>query len=308
LKTTRTKRNLLIIFMILAGVGLFAYPMASNYLFAKNASDIARNFDKAVDEADPVDLEQAWREAVAYNESLEGNPVKDPFLKDSGMVMAENYAQVLDLTGNGVMGYITIPKIGVMISVYHGTAEEVLQQGAGHLEGSSLPIGGADSHSVLTGHTGLAHAKMFTDLRKLGEDDLFFLHILDQTLAYKVDQIKVVLPEDTGDLRRVSGMDYCTLVTCTPYGVNTHRLLVRGVRTEYVPEAENKLIAESRPSAQWFTEWNMLIGLAIGAIAATIVIIAAVLRRKRKLKERKRYWWEEVEMPEKENWSNPWRL
>jgi sortase A len=290
----RTMRTLCIVLLILIGIGLFAYPMLSNYLFSRNASTITQEYDKVVEEADDETLAKAWAQAVAYNASLEGNPVKDPFLKDSGMVMAENYAQVLDLAGQGIMGYVSIPKIGVRLSIYHGTAESVLQKGVGHLEGSSLPTGGLNNHSVLTGHTGLAHAKMFTDLRVIAEGDLFYLHILDRVLAYEVDQIKVVLPHEISELRRAPGKDYCTLVTCTPYGVNTHRLFVRGIRTEYVPEIEEQQIRDSRPSAQWFTEWNMIIGLAIGAVAAVIIIFVALYKRKKK-KERRRYWWWQIE-------------
>ena len=298
MKFIQKHRSACIVLIILLGIGLFVYPIISNYNFAQVASEGTQEFDTLMEQIPSEELEYAWREAVSYNESLEGNPVKDPFLKGSGTVMAENYAQVLNLRGAGAMGYITIPKIGVRLTVYHSTSEDVLQKGVGHLEGSSLPIGGIDAHSVLTGHAGLAHAKMFTDLPKLEKGDTFYLHILDQTLAYKVDQIKVVLPEDVSDLRREAGQDYCTLITCTPLGLNTHRLLVRGARTEYVPEIEEQQIRESNPSAQWFTPANMLIGLGLGLVAA-IVIILILVRRRKKLRERKRYWWDEIDLPAK---------
>jgi len=291
----RSTRIWLIVLLILVGVGLFAYPMVSNYLFSRNASMATVDYDDTIKEIDKSALEHAWAEAQVYNNSLEGNPVKDPFLKDSGMVMSEDYTQILNLTGKGIMGYVSIPKIGVKLSIYHGTSEEVLQKGAGHLEGSSLPIGGPSCHSVLTAHTGLAHAKMFTDLRNLVVGDSFYVHILDEILAYKVDQIVVVLPEKISELRREPGKDYCTLVTCTPYGVNTHRLFVRGVRTEYVPEVAKKQIEDSRPSAQWFTEYNMLIGLAAGAIIAAGTILILLVRRKKKMERRRRYWWWQIE-------------
>jgi len=287
------------ILLILGGVGLLVFPLAANYLYAKNASNLVQNFDELIKQTDEEQLAQALAEAIAYNNALEGNPVKDPFLKGSGMAMAENYSQVLNLGGSGVMGYVTIPKIGIMLPVYHGTSEETLQQGIGHLEGSSLPVGGETTHSVLTGHTGLARAKMFTDLTRVTEDDIFYLHILDQTLAYKVDQIKIVLPEDTTDLQRAHGQDYCTLITCYPYGVNSHRLLVRGVRIEYVPEIEEEQIRGIRSSAQWFSGMNLLPGLALGVAAALVIILTLTCMRKKR-GERKIRWWDEIEKPGKE--------
>ena len=313
MKQKRNLKPLMIILMVLFGIGLFAYPTVSNFIFAKNASTMTEEYDELVNQASEETLQLAWNEAVSYNEALTGNPVKDPFLEGSGMAMAENYAQVLNLSGNGAMGYVSIPKIGVRLSIYHGTDEQTLQKGIGHLEGSSLPIGGIGSHSVLTGHTGLVNAKIFTDLIKLKEGDLFYLHLLGRPLAYEVDQIKVVLPDDTDALARIADGDYCTLVTCTPYGVNSHRLLVRGARTEYIPEEEEAQAAASSPAAQWFSGRNMLIGLgAGGGFALAVIIISAFWRRwKRK---RRRYWWDEIEIPKKEaenpakeDWSNPWQ-
>ena len=293
------KRVLLIVLMALIGVGLFAYPAVSNYIFSRNCSTAAQEYDDSIAQAGAAVLEKAWREAQIYNENLEGSPVHDPFLKGSGMVMADNYFDVLNLNRDGVMGYISIPKINVKISIYHGTEESTLLKGVGHLEGSSMPIGGPGTHSVITGHTGLASAKMFTDLVKLGEGDEFYLHILDQTLAYKINQIKVVLPEVTDDLRRAVDEDYCTLITCTPYGINTHRLLLRGARTEYVPEN-----AQASPVAavlQRFMDWDILIGLAVGAAALVIIIIVVLARRKKK-KEK------EAAPTPAERSDNPWAM
>ena len=295
------KRILVIIVMTLAGIGLFAYPAVSNYIFARNCSTATQEYDDSIARLDAEILERAWREAQIYNENLEGNPVHDPFLAGSGMVMADNYYQVLDLHGDGVMGYISIPKIAVKIPVYHGTAEETLLKGVGHLEGSSMPIGGPGTHSVLTGHTGLANAKMFTDLVKLSQGDEFYLHILDQTLAYKIDQTKVVLPENTADLQRELEMDYCTLVTCTPYGINSHRLLVRGERTEYVPEA-----AQAAPISavlERFKDWDMLIGLAVGFALILLIVIFAVLRRRKQAKEV-----QDAQTSPVERSDNPWGI
>ena len=281
----RKTRTLIMILMALIGIGLFAYPVVSNYLFERNASTLAENYDQVVADTDPEIVAAAMKTAQKYNENLEGNPVHDPFLKGSGMALPEDYISTLDLNGTGIMGYISIPKIGVRLSIFHGTSEAVLQRGIGHLEGASLPIGGDGSHCVITGHTGLAHAKMFTDLIRLVKKDVFYLNTLGETLAYEVDQIKVVEPEVIEDLARVEGEDYCTLVTCTPYGVNSHRLLVRGKRIEYIPEVEKKLLDDSNPGAQWFTQWNMIIGLTIGVIFAIIIILILVFRRKREAKE-----------------------
>jgi len=294
MKPTPGKQKLVIAFVILLGISLLAYPYISKFLFARGASDAISDYDSIIEQANPEELERAWQAAISYNESLEGNPVKDPFLIDSGMVMAENYLQVLNLSGTGVMGYINVPKIGVLLSIHHGTADYVLEKGIGHLEGSSLPIGGAGCHSVLTGHSGLAHAKMFTDLEKLQKGDIFYLHLLDQVLAYEVDQIKIVLPEEITDLARIPNEDHCTLITCHPYLLNTHRLLVRGVRTEYNPEQASQYIADNRPSLQWFTGWNVFWGVAVGLALALIIIFVFSHTHRKKARERKRYWWDEI--------------
>ncbi len=292
---TRKLRNFLIVLVVLIGVGLFAYPIVSNYIFVRNASTITEDYEEAVEKTDDKALTAALKEAQEYNKTLEGAPARDPFVPGSGMVQSENYAKILNLDDTGIMGYITIPKIGVKLSIYHGTAERTLQEGVGHLEGSSLPIGGVGSHSVLTGHSGLVQAKMFTDLEKLGKNDIFYVYILGQTLAYRVDQIKTVLPEEASNLRRVSNEDYCTLVTCTPIGVNTHRLLVRGKRTEYIPEEHETLIRTSRPVVQWFTGWNMVIGLAVGAAAMILFLLLVIIKKRRenRWRKRKQYWWNE---------------
>ena len=298
----RLKRVLCIAAMALIGIGLFAYPAVSNFVFARNCSTATQEYDDSIARLDAEALEKAWQEAVIYNENLEGSPVHDPFLEGSGMVMADNYYEVLDIHGDGAMGYVSIPKIALKIPLYHGTAEEVLLKGIGHLEGSSMPIGGLGTHSVLTGHTGLANAKMFTDLVKLSEGDEFYLQILDKTLAYKVDQIKVVLPEQTEDLRRTPDADYCTLVTCTPYGINSHRLLVRGERVEYIPEA----VQAPAPAAavmRRFRDWDMLIGLAVGVALIIFIVIFVLFRRKKQQKEV-----QEAQESSMERSNNPWEI
>jgi sortase A len=173
-------------------------------------------------------IEKEWQKAVDYNNSLMGNPVKDPFVPGSGVALPQNYMEVLDI--DGIMGYIEIPKINIEIPIFHGTSEEVLKKGVGHLEGSALPIGGDGTHALLSGHTGLPEAKLFTDLTKLQNGDKFIIKVLDRKIAYKVCRIDVVKPEDISRLSAVKGKDYVTLITCTPYGINSHRLLVRGER------------------------------------------------------------------------------
>lgn len=272
------KKALIIIIIALLGVGLCAYPVLSNYITEKNSSYAADAYAEKISELKEEELKKAWEEAEEYNQNLEGNPVHDPYLEGTGMVMSDNYYEVLNIDES--MGYITIPKIDVKLPIFHGTAEETLAKGVGHLEGSSMPIGGNSSHSVLTGHTGLTTAKMFTDLTELTEGDLFFIHVLNQTLAYQVDRIKVTEPNSTQDLARVPGEDYSTLITCTPYGVNSHRLLVRGTRVPYTEELEQ----EAEDSAAGLTSEQRMLIIAIAvssAVMTGLIIIAAVWTRRR---------------------------
>ena len=274
------KRVVVIIIVLLVGVGVLAYPAISNYVSQKNGSYAIQEYEVAVVELNETAIEAAWDEAEKYNESLAGQPVHDPFLEGTGMAMLDNYNEILSI--NERMGYVEIPKISVKLPVYHGTSNEVLQNNVGHLEGSSMPIGGAGTHSVLTGHTGLTHAKIFTDLIELEEGDLFYIHVLNKTLVYKIDQIKVIEPDTTDDLRRADEKDYCTLLTCTPYAINSHRLLVRGERTEYIPEER-----EAIKSVTGLTKGNhiMLITAIITSIAMVIIIIIVLIAHKRNLKK-----------------------
>lgn len=275
------KRAFLIIAVLLLGVSALAYPAASNYLIEKNGTYIIDEYEAQVEGKDPEELEKEWDEAVRYNQTLSGSPAHDPFLEGSGMAMQDNYYEVLDM--NGTMAYVEIPRISVHLPVYHGTSDEVLHRGVGHLEGSSLPVGGEDTHTVLTGHTGLSNAKLFTDLRELEEGDLFYIHVLDQVLAYRVDQVKVVEPEETGDLKRVMGKDYATLLTCTPYGINSHRLLVRGERTEYDPEEKEAIEPASTLSG---ADRAVILAAAVttAAMLALILLAAILSGRKRRRK------------------------
>ena len=267
------RRALMITAVLLLGLGALAYPTVSNYLMERNGSYVIDEYRAQVDQTDQAALEQAWQEAIEYNQTLSGSPAHDPFLDGTGMAMPENYYEVLNL--NDTMAYVDIPKIGVHLPVYHGTSEEVLRRGVGHLEGSSLPVGGADTHTVLTGHTGLSNARLFTDLQELEVGDLFYIYVLDQVLAYRVDQIKVVEPDDTSYLKREIGKDYATLLTCTPYGINSHRLLVRGERTEYVPEEQAAIEPVETVST---ADRTVLVAAAVTAgVMLVLVVVSAVL-------------------------------
>ena len=273
------KRIIISIILVLLGAGVLLYPSVSNFLSERNGSEAIREYNQKVDDYDEATLRALWDEAELYNENLTGSPVHDPFLEGTGIAMPENYRALLDL--DGVMGYIEIPKISVYLPIYHGTSLQVLNMGVGHLEGSTLPIGGKSRHSVLTGHTGLTNARMFTDLTELEVGDQFYIHILGQTLAYQVDQVKTIEPNITSDLGRFVDKDYCTLLTCTPYGVNSHRLLVRGERVDYIPAVKDAIepVASSSTDKLLFRAAVIASVVMLGGILVTIVI---VWRRKKK--------------------------
>lgn len=228
-----------IIFIIL-GVGIFLYPSISNYLAEKNHIDIIRNYDNLIVKINEEKINEEKEKARIYNENLSGDPVHDPFVIGSGYALPENYKEVLNVSDDGVMGYVEIPKISVYLPIYHGTSDEVLEKGVGHIQNTSVPIGGNSTHSILTGHTGLPNAELFTRLDELGIGDIFYIHVLDDVLTYKVFETKVILPDKIDELRILNGKDYVTLVTCTPYGVNSHRLLVKAERVEYEEYFANK--------------------------------------------------------------------
>ena len=229
--------TILIILLFLAGLGIVLYPYVSEYVNAKHASRVVVNYDDTVKEITPEDFSQYFEVAEEYNERLRQNP--NPFSEDC---RTEGYETALNVDGSGMIGYLEIPKISVKLPFYHGTSGAVLNEAVGHLEGSSLPVGGEGTHVVLSAHRGLPSAKLFTDLPELGEGDIFILTVLDRKMTYQVDQILTVLPTELEALEVEDGQDYVTLMTCTPYGINTHRLLVRGHRIENLPEEEVKSI------------------------------------------------------------------
>ena len=219
--------------IIVGGVFLLLYPTASNWLNQYTQSNVISDYQQSLEQITDEDKLRQIEDARQYNQELIGNVVlKDPFDAEALKVMNENYPKLLAVNYSGVMGYIDIPKIDVDLPIYHGTSTEVLTMGVGHLENTSLPVGGLGTHAVLSGHTGLPSAKIFTDLNKLEINDVFYIKVMDETLEYKINQIKIVEPSNTQDLLIDTNHDYVTLVTCTPYGVNSHRLLVRGERVE----------------------------------------------------------------------------
>lgn len=232
------KQNLItviLVLILLTGLSLLLYPTVSDYWNSLHQSRAIATYSEAVAEIDDNNYEMLWEEAKEYNERLKEKK-NHLYLNDEER---EEYESLIDVSGNGIIGYIEIPKISVALPIYHGTDEGVLQIAIGHIEGSSLPVGGAGTHCVLSGHRGLPSAKLFTNLDELVIGDEFVIRVLDETLTYEVDQIRIVEPGDLSDLEIEEGKDLCTLVTCTPYGINTHRLLVRGHRVENKKEAKS---------------------------------------------------------------------
>ena len=213
--------------MLFVGVCGLLYPSVSQYWNSKTQTRAVENYQEILNSLKQEDYEVFFQEADRYNVEL--SELKNPLLNYRQL---EGYNEILNINGNGIMGYVSIPKLGVEIPIYHGISAEVLNVACGHLEGTSLPVGGENTHCVLSAHRGLPHAKLFTDLDKLEVGDTFTLTVLNRTLTYQVDQIKVVRPDEIDDVQLVAGKDLCTLLTCTPYGINSHRLLVRGTRIE----------------------------------------------------------------------------
>ena len=234
-KKTGSPITLLLILILLAGMSLLLYPTVSDYWNSFHQSRAIASYAEQVANIDDAQYEELWDAARDYNQSLLHRP-NDFLLSDE---QQEIYKSLLDFGGNGIMGYIEIPMIDVMLPIYHGTEESVLQIAVGHLDWTSLPVGGAGSHCVLSGHRGLPSARLFTDLDKLKVGDVFMLHVLNEILTYEIDQILIVEPQDTDPLLIEPGKDLCTMITCTPYGINSHRMLVRGHRIENQEEPKD---------------------------------------------------------------------
>lgn len=275
------------VLIFMTGAGIFVYPAVSNYLAERRQAETVRDYQEEVSSLEPQELSEELKRAQEYNKNLAEDEFHDPFLLDGKYVISPEYQEILNYTGDGIMGYVEIPDIDVNLPIYHGTSEEVLQDGAGHLEASSLPVGGERTHAVISAHRGLPSAKLFSDLDELETGDVFFIHILNETHAYQVDQIQVVKPDELDSLRVVDGQDLVTLLTCTPYAVNTHRLLVRGVR---IPYEEAQKVLEDAEDENTLSRWvkEYAVSIAAGTVLLVLLVLAVKIRKRKRKRKKKR--------------------
>lgn len=273
-------RVIFCVIIFMTGLGIASYPFISNMVAQRHASQVVKDYETNVEEMDEEKIDAMREAAKKYNEQLSNVVSVDD--ENENNEQGESYADLLNIGES--LGYITIPKIDVNLPIYNGTSQDVLSKGVGHMEQSSYPLGGESTHCVLTGHRGLPSAVLFTDLDKLEIGDEFYLHVLDEILAYKVDQIKVVEPNESGDLEIIDGKDYCTLVTCTPYAINSHRLLVRGERTEYKGEQDKQTKNQMQTGAltkRIVDVWPWLLGAFLVAVLIETGIFFSILKRKK---------------------------
>lgn len=284
------KQKILIFISSLAlaiGIVIMLYPAVSSIINAKNQSQVIDGYVEKVESFSDGRIESLWKQAVQYNKKLKNSTVvmTDPFDEEAVKITSQEYEDTLNIDETGLMAFIDISKIGVHLPIYHGTGESVLAKAVGHLQGTSFPIGGKDTHSVLSAHTGLAKAKLFTDLDELAIGDTFYITVLDEVMTYKIYDIEIVEPEDISSLKIEDGKDLCTLVTCTPYGVKSHRLLVHGERIPTLGEAEPELMTTLQTVV--FAWEYLLIGgvLFLGAMVLLIFLIRRRQERKRRIRE-----------------------
>ncbi len=286
MKNKKKSRNLITIILLaalLVGTFLLAYPTVSNWWNTRIQSRAVDDYNDAVTGLSTADYDDIFAAADDYNERLREAGISAFYTPE----LVEGYYETLDITGTGIMGYVTIEKIQVQLPIYHGTSADVLQVAAGHLQGTTLPVGGESTHAVIMAHRGLPSAKLFTDLSEIVEGDTFTITVLDRVLTYEVDQILIVLPEEVEDIQILEGEDYVTLMTCTPYGINTHRLLVRGHRVD-TPDGTTPILLTG--------EANVIQGVLVAPFIAVIILIPIVLwvllspgkRKKKKHKENDR--------------------
>lgn len=283
--------NILFALMFLIGFGILVYPTVSDQWNTYRQSKLISNYESAVEEMTEVDFTEEWEKAKAFDATLvQNNLYGDVFGEDNGELENTEYWKVLNVAKDGVMGYLSIPKINVKNAIYHGTGDKVLQTGIGHLNGTKLPIGGESTHSVLAAHRGLPTARLFTDVDQLRKGDMFYIHVLDEVLAYQVDQILDMVDKDDHEalakaLQIEEGKDQVTLFTCTPYGVNSHRLLVRGTRVPYSGEEEVETsVAETMlKSVQNYYMIYLILGLSITFL---IILFMRFLFKKKDRKQK----------------------
>ncbi len=270
----------LVVFIV--GLSVMLYPVISNAISVKQYDNVIKDYQTVVKSNQSTKFANMLKEASNYNKNLNSSSILDAF-SDPEVENSSEYLDILNVDQNGTMGYISIPKIDVKIPIYHGTSTKVLQKGVGHLEGSSLPVGGSGTHAVLSAHRGLPSSKLFTDLDQMKKGDMFYIYILDQVYTYQVDQVLVIDPSNTEPLRIQEGKDYVTLVTCTPYAVNTHRLLVRGTRV--MPEETVEKIEVSRKMDS--SELILYVGLSLGIIifSITLFIVRQIIKRGTRLED-----------------------
>lgn len=271
--------------LFLAGLGLLTYPTISNQWNNYRQNRLISNYEESVENMEPEDFKKEWKAARRFNKTLERNNLYgDVFGEQHQELENTDYWKVLNVAGDGVMGYLSIPKINVRLAIYHGTGEDILQTGVGHLSGTKLPIGGKSTHCVLAAHRGLPSARLFTDIDQMERGDQFYIHVLDKILAYQVDQILPMVEKDDSDtleqaLQIETGNDQVTLFTCTPYGVNSHRLLVRGHRVPYEGEEEETTADTMLRALKDYYMLYLIIGLCVTLLI--IFIMKAVFKRKK---------------------------
>jgi sortase A len=277
---------LIVALMLISGISIMGYPWFSNFWNQMHQSRAIISYNQAVDELDQEEVQAQYDGAKAYNDQHTVNQIVDAFNKEEPYILSHPYDTLLNPDQDEIMGYIEIPLIHVKLPIYHGVSEATLQVGIGHVEGTSLPIGGEGTHAVLAGHRGLPSAKLFSNLDQLGVGDKFYLKVLNQTLAYEVDQIKVVLPTETSLLEIEEGKDLVTLLTCTPYGINTHRLLVRGRRIPYQEKVEQK--EETTNLGDQAAQINPVHALIVGGLILfwAIILLILLIRRAKERKNR----------------------
>lgn len=280
--------NVVFALMFMAGFLLLTYPTISDQWNTYRQSRLISSYEDTVSAMEPEDFSEEWEKARAFNDTLtENNIYGDVFAGEDEDLEDTEYWSVLNAAGDGVMGYISIPKINVMLSIYHGTSDDILQTGVGHLDGTKLPIGGESTHCVLAAHRGLPSARLFTDIDQLEKGDRFYIHVLDEVLAYEVDQIYDMVDKDDMEtlesaMSIVDGEDHVTLFTCTPYGVNTHRLLVRGVRVPYEGE-EDVAATPTETMVRAVQDYYMLyLVLGLSVTLLVILILRCLIRPKRR--------------------------